>query len=303
MLRTGHPVGGRFATAFEGSLGDIRTERQSNIALYAKVHITWGAFRVSGTATWHGHCVVAETRRSVPNAVRNRDLKTMRLLLVEDHNRFAESIKVGLENQAFAVDMVDSGAGADAAVASVQYDAIILDLGLPDTDGLTLLKQWREQGNVVPVLILTARDGLDDRVKGLNTGADDYLLKPFEMEELVARIRALLRRPGGVLGLVMTAGNVSFDTTAREVRVNDQPISISRREMGVLEQLMRRYGRVVPKSVLEDKIYGFDEEVSSNSVEVHVSRLRKRLTKNGANVSVHTLRGVGYLLSEGSLNN
>lgn len=247
--------------------------------------------------------MVAETRRAGSNTVRDRDLRTMRLLLVEDHNRFAESIKVGLENQAFAVDMVDSGAGADAAVASIQYDAIILDLGLPDTDGLTLLKQWRERGNVVPVLILTARDGLDDRVKGLNTGADDYLLKPFEMEELVARIRALLRRPGGVLGLVMTAGNVSFDTTAREVRVNDQPISISRREMGVLEQLMRRYGRVVPKSVLEDKIYGFDEEVSSNSVEVHVSRLRKRLTKNGASVSVHTLRGVGYLLSEGSLNN
>lgn len=226
----------------------------------------------------------------------------MRLLLVEDHKRFAESIKFGLENESFAVDIADNGAEADAAIASVQYDAIVLDLGLPDIDGLQLLRAWRDQGVIVPVLILTARDGLEDKVEGLNMGADDYLLKPFEMVELVARIRALLRRPGGALGMVMTAGNVSFDTTAREVRVDDEPISISRREMGVLEQLMRRFGRVVPKTVLEDKIYGFDEEVSSNSVEVHVSRLRKRLTQNGANVSVHTLRGVGYLLSQESVN-
>jgi len=226
----------------------------------------------------------------------------MRLLLVEDHQRFAESIKFGLENESFAVDIADCGGEADAAIASVQYDAIILDLGLPDIDGLHLLRGWRDQGVIVPVLILTARDGLEDKVEGLNMGADDYLLKPFEMVELVARIRALLRRPGGALGMVMTAGNVSFDTTAREVRVDDEPISISRREMGVLEQLMRRYGRVVPKTVLEDKIYGFDEEVSSNSVEVHVSRLRKRLTQNGANVSVHTLRGVGYLLSQEGAN-
>lgn len=226
----------------------------------------------------------------------------MRLLLVEDHKRFAESIKFELENESFAVDIADNGAEADAAIASVQYDAIVLDLGLPDIDGLQLLRAWRDQGVIVPVLILTARDGLEDKVEGLNMGADDYLLKPFEMVELVARIRALLRRPGGALGMVMTAGNVSFDTTAREVRVDDEPISISRREMGVLEQLMRRFGRVVPKTVLEDKIYGFDEEVSSNSVEVHVSRLRKRLTQNGANVSVHTLRGVGYLLSQESVN-
>ncbi len=226
----------------------------------------------------------------------------MRLLLVEDHTRFAESIKYGLGNESFAVDIVDCAGAADAAVASVQYDTIILDLGLPDMDGLALLRKWRDQGMIVPVLILTARDGLEDRVDGLNTGADDYLLKPFEMAELVARIRALLRRPGGALGKVMTAGNVAFDTTAREVRVDDEPISISRREMGVLEQLMRRYGRVVPKTVLEDKIYGFEEEVSSNSVEVHVSRLRKRLSQNGANVSVHTLRGVGYLLSQENAN-
>lgn len=222
----------------------------------------------------------------------------MRLLLIEDHQRFAKLVSDGLEKEGFTVDWFDTGAAGEAAMATVQYDAIILDLGLPDQDGLDLLRSWREEGNKTPVLILTARDGIDDRVRGLNSGGDDYLLKPFAMEELVARIRALLRRPGGLLGLVITSGNVSFDTTAREVRINEKTISIPRREMDVLEHLMRRNGRVVPKDVLEDKIYGFGKEVSSNSVEVHVSRLRKRLSGAGANIKVHTLRGVGYLLSE-----
>ncbi len=224
----------------------------------------------------------------------------MRLLLIEDHQRFAKFVSDGLEKKGFTVDWFDTGAAGEAAMATVQYDAIILDLGLPDLDGLDLLRSWREEGYKTPVLILTARDGIDDRVRGLNSGGDDYLLKPFAMEELVARIRALLRRPGGVLGLVITAGNVSFDTTAREVQINEKTISIPRREMDVLELLMRRNGRVVPKEVLVDNIYGFGKEVSSNSVEVHVSRLRKRLSNAGANIKVHTLRGVGYLLSEES---
>lgn len=224
----------------------------------------------------------------------------MRLLLIEDHERFSKFVKDGLEKEGFTVDAFDTAGGGEDALATVQYEAVILDLGLPDADGLTLLREWRERGDETPVLILTARDGIDERVKGLNSGGDDYLLKPFAMEELVARIRALLRRPGGLLGLVITAGNVSFDTTAREVRIDEKTISIPRRELGVLEHLMRRNGRVVPKDVLEDKIYGFGKEVSSNSVEVHVSRLRKRLAGAGANISVHTLRGVGYLLSEES---
>ncbi len=224
----------------------------------------------------------------------------MRLQLIEDHDRFSKFVIDGLEKEGFTVDGVDTAGGGEDALATVQYDAIILDLGLPDKDGLNVLREWREQGDETPVLILTARDGIDERVKGLNSGGDDYLLKPFAMEELVARIRALLRRPGGVLGLVITAGNVSFDTTAREVQVDEKTIAIPRRELGVLEQLMRRNGRVVPKDVLEDKIYGFGKEISSNSVEVHVSRLRKRLAGAGANISVHTLRGVGYLLSEES---
>ncbi len=222
----------------------------------------------------------------------------MRLLLVEDNKRLAETTKEGLEKESFTVDWFDTVGESEAAIETVAYDAIVLDLGLPDGDGMDILKQLRARKSSTPVLILTARDGVEDRVKGLDGGADDYLLKPFAMSELVARIRALLRRPGGALGLTLTAGNVSFDTAAREVRVGEIVISVSRREMGVLEQLMRRYGRVVPKDVLEDKLYGFGEEVTSNSVEVHISRLRKRLTKAEANISVHTLRGVGYLLSE-----
>jgi len=221
----------------------------------------------------------------------------VRILLVEDHERIASFVKDGLESGGFTVDLVLTAGDGGAAVQTVKYDVIVLDLGLPDQDGLEVLKKWRDDGDETPVLVLTARDAVEDRVKGLNAGADDYMLKPFAMEELVARVRALLRRPGGVLGTVLEEGNIELDTTAREVRVAQKTISISRREMEVLEQLLRRKGRVVPKDVLEDKIYGFDEEVSSNSVEVHVSRLRKRLTSSGASVVVHTIRGVGYMLS------
>lgn len=222
----------------------------------------------------------------------------MRLLLVEDHEKFADLVKERLETEGFAVDVVRTVGDGEAAIGAVTYDALVLDLGLPDEDGLSLLRSIRSRGNNTPVLILTARDAVEDRVTGLNIGGDDYLLKPCAMDELVARIRALLRRPGGALGVTLAAGNVLFDTAAREVRINNKPISISRREMGVLEQLMRRYGRVVPKDVIEDKIYGFDEVVTSNSIEAHISRLRKRLERSGANVGIHTLRGVGYLLSE-----
>lgn len=221
----------------------------------------------------------------------------MRLLLIEDHERFAAFVKEGLEKNGFTVDAVNNGGDGLAAMETVNYDAVVLDLGLPDQDGLDVLKSRRSEGDDTPVLVLTARDAVEDRVKGLNVGADDYMLKPFAMEELVARVRALLRRPGGALGTVLTAGNVSFDTTAREVRVEDSVVAVSRREMEVLEHLLRRFGRVVPKDVLEDKIYGFDEEVSSNSVEVHVSRLRKRLVASKADIGVHTIRGVGYMLS------
>lgn len=222
----------------------------------------------------------------------------MRILLIEDNLRLATLVRKGLEKEDFTVDAFGTLAEAVAAVKATSYDAIILDLGLPDGDGMDFLKNLSVTTTRSPVLILTARDGVEDRVKGLNAGADDYLLKPFAMEELTARVRALLRRPDSGVALSIIAGNVSFDTTAREVRVDDSVIKISRREMTVLEQLMRRNGRVVTKDVLESKLYGFDDDVSSNSIEAHISRLRKRLVSADASITIHTLRGVGYLLSD-----
>lgn len=223
----------------------------------------------------------------------------MRVLLVEDNLRLSTLILRGLEQEDFTVDGVGTISDAEAALETAPYDVMILDLGLPDGDGLDLLRALRDRGVHLPVLVLTARDGVGERVKGLNAGADDYLLKPFAVEELTARLRALLRRPDGALGLALEAGNVVFDTTAREVRVGGERVNFTRREMGVLEQLMRRAGRVVPKDTLESKLYGFDEEVSPNSLEASVSRLRKRLAQVNASVSIHTLRGVGYLLADG----
>ncbi len=222
----------------------------------------------------------------------------MRVLFIEDNLRLATIVRKSMEKENFTIDAVGTVEDGSEALKSVDYDVVLLDLGLPDGDGLDLLKKMRAEKNTTPVLILTARDGVNERVMGLNAGADDYLLKPFAVEELIARVRAILRRPEGGLGLNLTAGNISFDTTAREVCVDEKPIKISRREMTVLEQLMRRFGHVVAKDALENKLYGFGDEVSTNSVEAHISRLRKRLNQAEASVSIHTLRGVGYLLSE-----
>jgi len=222
----------------------------------------------------------------------------MRILLIEDHQRFAGFVQESLDKEGFSVDVVNTAAAGDDAISSVKYDAVLLDLGLPDQDGLELLKSWRKKGEETPVLILSAREKIDEKVLCLNSCGDDYLLKPFAMEELVARIRALLRRPYEVLGLVLNAGNISFDTTARGVLVEGKANSVPRREIGVMEHLIRRVGRVVPKDVLEDKIFGFGKEISLNSIEVHISRLRKRLSGTGADIVVQTVRGVGYLLSD-----
>jgi len=220
----------------------------------------------------------------------------MRILLVEDNSRIAEHIAACLTKEGMAVDRFGTAEDGALALETVRYDAAVLDLGLPDGDGLDVLREARNRGSDTPILILTARDGLKDRVDGLNSGADDYLLKPFEVEELVARLKALMRRPGAVLGMCLTAGNLSFDTVGRDVKVDDKPLRLSRRELDILEYLMRRAGRVVSKEWLEEALYGFDEEVSSNSVEVAVHRLRKSLENARANVAIHTLRGVGYLL-------
>jgi len=223
----------------------------------------------------------------------------VRLFLIEDNERFATLLKQGLAGAGFTVDVGTTAKDASAALGTGRWDIVVLDRGLPDADGLDVLTEMRERADTTPVLILTAHGSLKDRVTGLQSGADDYLVKPFAFEELVARLRALLRRPGNLLGLALRLGNLTLDTVARQVFVDDRPIAFSAREIAVLEHLLRRSGRVVAKSLLENSLYGPAQEVGSNAVEVHVHRLRRHLVETGASVQVHTVRGVGYMIGEG----
>ena len=222
----------------------------------------------------------------------------MRLLVVEDEERLSDILKSKLGEIGFTVDIAGSAEDASIALELINYDAAVLDLGLPDGDGLAVLNAARAAGKTLPILILTARDAVEDRVAGLNAGADDYLTKPFAMAELVARIKALLRRPGAVLGMTLEAGNVRLDTIGRELSIGGNPVRLSRRELAILEQMMRRFGRIVPKAVLEEKLYGIDEEPDSNPIPVHVHHLRRQLETASANVEIHTIRGVGYILAD-----
>ncbi len=222
----------------------------------------------------------------------------MRVLLVEDNERLAGLIRTGLDKAGFAVDTWGTAAEGREALSATPYDVLILDLGLPDEDGLVLLRELRARHDTLPVLILTARDGTGDRVRGLNEGADDYLLKPFAMEELVARVRALLRRSGRALEAVLTLGNLQFNSAFREARVSGRVLPLTRRELDALELLFRRAGRVVSKAALEEAIYPFDKEIASNAIEVLMHRLRKRLRTAESNVGIQTMRGIGYILAE-----
>jgi DNA-binding response OmpR family regulator len=222
----------------------------------------------------------------------------MRVLLFEDHSRLADSITKGLAGLGFGVDAFQTAGDGLSAFKSIAYDAVILDLGLPDRDGLDVLGEMRHSNSSAPILILTARDGIDARVAGLDAGADDYIVKPFAMAELAARLRALLRRPGRVLGTILTIGNLQLQTDMRQVTVNGATVHTPVREIDALELLMRREGEVVTKNMLEDGLYGLTRNVTPNSIEVLISRLRRRLTHAGAACSIHTLYGVGYLLKD-----
>ena len=218
----------------------------------------------------------------------------MRILLVEDDPMIGEAVQAALKDASYAADRVTDGALALTAFAAQRYDLILLDLGLPGRDGLDVLAGIRAKGGAVPVIIITARDGLDDRLRGLDGGADDYILKPFEMAELLARIRVAIRRQVGSAAPVLSNGIVSLDPATRKVAVGEcAPIPLSNREFSLLRTLLVRPGAILSRSELEDRIYGWGEEVESNAVEVLIHSLRRKL---GSSV-IKNVRGVGWMVS------
>jgi DNA-binding response OmpR family regulator len=222
----------------------------------------------------------------------------MRVLIVEDNNEFSELIAKRLGQSGFDSDQTGTVEQAEQAIKTVGYAAIVLDLGLRGNDGLVLLRNLRSRNDATPVVITTARNGLEDRIKGLREGADDYLVKPFSVDELIARLHAVLRRPGTLLRHVLTIGNVSLDSENHQVNVGENVLPMRLRETIVLEILMRYKSSVVPRRFMEDQLFGLGGEQDSNTVDVYIHRLRKQLGEAGATAKVHTIRGVGYMLIE-----
>lgn len=218
----------------------------------------------------------------------------MRVLVIEDDATLGHALQEFLVEQGYAVDWLQDGDQVLGAVAGQNYDLLLLDLNLPGQSGLDVLHKLRAGNHQVPVLILTARDGIEDRVAGLDAGADDYVTKPFELPELAARVRAFGRRRAGQAQPFIEAGPLQFDTVGREVRVNGERIALSVRELSVLEMLMARVGRVVTKRQIVNSLSAWDADFSENAVEVYVYRLRKRL--EGTGTGIQTVRGFGYLL-------
>jgi DNA-binding response OmpR family regulator len=216
----------------------------------------------------------------------------MRILLVEDDPQLGDGLTVGLRQAGFAVDWVKDGAAADQALATETFDLVVLDLGLPKLEGMEVLKRMRARGQVLPALILTARDTTADKIAGLDGGADDYLVKPIDLDELAARIRALVRRAAGRAEPVLRQGAVTLEPASRRVTVADSPTELSAREFAVLHALMENAGRVMSRAQLESSIYGWRDEPDSNALEVHIHHLRKKLGTD----FIKTLRGVGYMI-------
>lgn len=218
----------------------------------------------------------------------------MRVLLIEDDKLIGDGIKAGLSKLGFNIDWFTDGMIGKNALESAPYDAVILDLSLPGIDGLDLLRLWRQAGHDVPVLILTARDALEQRVNGLQHGADDYLCKPFALTEVAARLQALIRRRHGQLKPKWVHGNVVFDTASRSVSCNGEPVTLTPRELAVLELFLLNKDRVLARTLIQEKLYNWDDEVSSNAVEVHIHHLRRKL----GNGLIRTVHGVGYTLGD-----
>jgi heavy metal response regulator len=221
----------------------------------------------------------------------------MRILIVEDEPSIAHFVRQGLSEAGYAVDVAwDGEQGLDYALAA-SYDVLVLDIMLPKMDGLQLLRELRRRGHTTPTLMLTARDAVNDRVQGLDAGADDYLVKPFAFPELLARLRALLRRPPLQLGTVLSVGDLEMDTASRQVHRNERPIKLSPREYAVLEYLMRHPNQVLTRTQIGEHVWNFDFFNESNVVDVYIGYLRRKIDKGSAQPLIHTVRGVGYCIS------
>jgi len=216
----------------------------------------------------------------------------MRLLLVEDDSMIGSSVRQGLQQEGFTIDWVRDARAAELAATNDVYDVVLLDLGLPGKDGLDVLRTLRHRGNRMPVLILTARDAVADRVMGLDAGADDYLVKPFDLDELAARVRALMRRQWGRAEPVIQVGALTLNPATHEALLRGKPVVLSAREFALLQAFVERPGAVLSREHLEEKLYGWGEEVESNAIEVHIHSLRKKLGQD----FIKNIRGVGYMV-------
>jgi two-component system, OmpR family, response regulator QseB len=223
----------------------------------------------------------------------------MRILLVEDDESLGDGTRKGLIQDGYTVDWLKEGSHADEALRTEKFDLMVLDLGLPKLSGITVLEKMRERGDTTPVLILTAREAIEDRVKGLDTGADDYLTKPFDLDELCARIRALLRRFASRAAPVLTHNDITLDPASHVVSLRGESLNLSRREFALLHVLLENAGRVLSREYLTQSLYGWGEEVDSNALEVHIHNLRKRFGQE----FIRTVRGIGYTIEKAKSNN
>ena len=218
----------------------------------------------------------------------------MKVLLVEDDPMIGENIQIALEGEGFAVDWVNDGAAAESALGAHPYEAMLLDLGLPRKDGIDVLRSLRGRGDTMPVLVITARDTVAQRVQGLNSGADDYLVKPFDLEELIARLHALIRRAKGSVEPVYRKGDVVVNALTRQVNAAERQVLLSSREWAVLEALVARPGAILSRAQLEERLYGWSGDVESNAVEVYIHGLRKKLGQQ----FIVNVRGLGYMVEK-----
>jgi two-component system, OmpR family, response regulator QseB len=218
----------------------------------------------------------------------------MRVLLVEDDELLGDGLRTGLMQYGYTVDWLKDGSSADQALKTENFDVVVLDLGLPKLTGIQVLQHHRARGQTTPVIILTAREAIEDRIKGLDSGADDYLTKPFDLDELCARLRALQRRKAARAEPLITHGNIIVDPAAHTVKLNGELISVSRREFALLQKLLENTGRVLSREHLSQSLYGWGEDVDSNALEVHVHNLRKKFGQG----FIHTIRGIGYMIDK-----